>query len=95
MVRLQPILGTGAAPADEDRETLLALLDLADRWRPDALAEAAAEQADAERARMELYRLHQEIARLRGSALWRLTAPLRLARHWLGAFVRRTARNLD
>ena len=95
MAGLQPISGTDATSADEDRATLLDLLDLADRWRHDALAEAAAEQAAAERTRMELHHLHQEIVRLHSSASWRLTAPLRMTRHWLGAFIRRATRKSD
>jgi len=95
MLTQQQIENVGVASVNEDREILLALLDLADRWKPNPLTEAAVAQANAERARMELYHLNREIARLRGSKLWRLIALVRLVRHWFGQIVRRMARTSD
>lgn len=95
MLTQQQIENVDVASVNEDREILLALLDLADQWKPNPLTEVAVLQANAERARTELYHLNREIERLRGCMLWRLIAPVRLVHRWFGQIVRRMAKASD
>lgn len=93
MLRQQAIL-TNAEAAAEEREILLALLDLADLRKPCVSVEAEIMSANAEQSRLEFRRLHQEIAILRNSTCCRINTRMRLATRWLSAIVRRVARSL-